>query len=383
MQKDMHYHGTYVLARAAGLKVAAAQIIASAAQYVDDNVKGEPIVLKDGARLVREATAHHVEEIQANRNLDDQRLVWVPFHFLPGNQPDGDDRDYTALLKCRKDSAIAKSMVNRAVETAIGNPIALERIGITAHVYADTFAHYGFSGVSSRRNRIDGQSFRFDHPDPSVVTALDTLGKDYFAKHDQQGGLFANIKAWLSSEELSRRAAAVKSAIAEFGSGALGHGAAATYPDQPYLVWTYKAEFPKKMQVSRSNPVDFLEACQALHDMFQRFAQRRMDYAEPAKALSFDAIRPEIERILALPLPSPQRAQAWEQSVASGALLGPGETIPPYLGPDWTRWLADADQKVDSLTALQQPACRFHMAAAAHRAYVLYELLPANKLLVA
>lgn len=382
MQSDMHYHGTYVLARAAGLKVDAARIIASAAQYVDDNVDGEPIVLKDGARLVREATAHHVKDVKENLNLDDQRRVWVPFHFLPGNLPDGDDRDYTALLKCRKDSAIAKAMVNRALDAVTGSPIALERIGITAHVYADTFAHHGFSGVGSRRNRIDGNSFRFDHPDPTVVTALEELGKDFFAGRPQ-GGLFANIKAWLSPEELSRRAAAVKSAIAEFGSGALGHGAAATYPDLPYLVWSYQAEFPKKMQVSRNNPVDFLEACQALHDMFGRFGQRRMDYAEAGKARDFADIRPAIERILAVAQPAKQRAQAWEQAVASGELLGPGEAIPPYLGPDWTRWLADADQKVDSLTALQQPACRFHMAAAAHRAYVLYELLPANKLLVA
>jgi len=36
MQEDMHYYGTYAMARAAGLKAAHAKVIAYAAQYVDD-----------------------------------------------------------------------------------------------------------------------------------------------------------------------------------------------------------------------------------------------------------------------------------------------------------------------------------------------------------
>ena len=34
-----------------------------------------------------------------------------------------------------------------------------------AHVYADTFSHYGFSGVSSRNNKVDGSSFELDVED--------------------------------------------------------------------------------------------------------------------------------------------------------------------------------------------------------------------------
>ena len=37
-------------------------------------------------------------------------------------------------------------------------PFALELIGLIAHVYADTFSHAGFSGVSSRRNKVDAAS---------------------------------------------------------------------------------------------------------------------------------------------------------------------------------------------------------------------------------
>ncbi len=34
----------------------------------------------------------------------------------------------------------------------------------TAHVYADTFAHYGVSGVSSRANRVDGSTITLVKP---------------------------------------------------------------------------------------------------------------------------------------------------------------------------------------------------------------------------
>ena len=37
MQVDMHYYGTYAMARAAGLKADVCKIIATAAEFVDDN----------------------------------------------------------------------------------------------------------------------------------------------------------------------------------------------------------------------------------------------------------------------------------------------------------------------------------------------------------
>lgn len=39
MQLDMHFYGTYAMARAAGLNVKTCTTIATAAQFVDDNVK--------------------------------------------------------------------------------------------------------------------------------------------------------------------------------------------------------------------------------------------------------------------------------------------------------------------------------------------------------
>lgn len=380
MQVDMHYFGTYCMARAAGLSAEAAQIAASAAQYVDDNVDGDPIVLKDGARLLREPTAHHITNVPKNIEPNDQRNVWLPFHFLPGNETEEDDTDYTVRLRCRKDSEPARHMVDHVLELAAGDFAALERIGITAHVYADTFSHYGFSGVGSRRNLVEGDSFTFRHDDETVA-AMRAKGRKFFRDFGEHGGLVANVKAW--REALTRRVAAFKSTIGEIGAAALGHGSVATYPDQPYLVWSYEYSYPRRRRIDRDNPQDFLDACRALHDMFRRFAEHRPDFADGSGERPFSGIEGMVRDILATPSGKEDRIAAWQNAAATGRLFAEGEDILPYLGDAWTAWLADADGKITSLDAMDQPPCRFHIAAGAHRSFVLHELLPARNLLVA
>src|SRR5689334_15953454 len=83
MQRDMHYYGCFFLARAAGFATAEAVTIATASQYVDDNVKPDMHVFADGGAFEFVPTAHHPVS-RANLDHDDQRRIWVPFHFLPG-----------------------------------------------------------------------------------------------------------------------------------------------------------------------------------------------------------------------------------------------------------------------------------------------------------
>ena len=160
MQKDMHYYGTYAMARAAGLAPKVCRTIATAAEFVDDNGDKETIEFPDGGRLDFVPTAHHAADIE-NIDRHDQRLVWVPFHFIPGNE----GRSMSERLLCRKDSEIAREMIDHNLSLA-DKPFGLHLAGITAHVYADTFSHYGFSGVSSRWNRIDTSSVEFFDVEP-------------------------------------------------------------------------------------------------------------------------------------------------------------------------------------------------------------------------
>lgn len=367
MQIDMHYYGTYCMARAAGMSREHAQIAATAAQYVDENVQTTPVVFKDGARLARTPTAHHLGDEIANINPDDQRNVWVPFHFLPGNEagPNG-DADYTERLKCRKNSEPAQVMVEEVLERVALDPLGLERVGVTAHVYADTFSHYGFSGVSSRRNAVKGDSFRFSGIEPDLAEHLKGKASGFFARFAKETKVLANIKSW----------------VAEKATLGLGHGAVATYPDLPYLAWGFDYEFPTGLADNRDNKASFLEACAALHELFTRAVDKRPDFAS-GKARPFVAIQEAVKAILATQGDADARIQAWKQAAGAGRLFDHAEDIPAYLGDDWTNWLSAADGKVDSEAALDHPACRFHLAANAHRSWVLHELLPARNLLVA
>ena len=146
MQIDMHYYGVYAMARAAGLTREASGRIATASELVDDNAEEEHVEFGDGGRLDLMPTAHHTLDTE-NRNEEMQRKVWVPFHFIPGNR----GRTVAERLVCRKDSAIAREVVDHAVRMA-NRAFGPQLIGITAHVYADTFSHYGFSGASCVRS---------------------------------------------------------------------------------------------------------------------------------------------------------------------------------------------------------------------------------------
>jgi hypothetical protein len=81
MQIDMHYFAKFALACSAGSKWKQAWAIATVAQYVDesDEVNAH---LSDGTPLVIQPTAHHPVNIH-NILPRNQRLTWIPFHFLP------------------------------------------------------------------------------------------------------------------------------------------------------------------------------------------------------------------------------------------------------------------------------------------------------------
>ncbi len=374
MQIDMHYYGTYALARAAGLAAAPARVIATAAQYVDDNVGGaglaaggaDALSLRDGASISLAPTAHHIDLGAAGALLNpvDQRQVWVPFHFLPGNQGD----EFTERLICRRGSATADAMVSAMIDRAAKDSCVLERAGITAHVLADTFSHWGFSGVGSRRNRVrDGSITLANAPAAAPGTGLQAAAQAFF---DRLGGaaLVANIKV----------------EVADLGG--LGHGAVATYPDIPYLRWSFAYDSQGGGIQQRDNPACFRDACAALYALFSRLAATVPALVDSASSKPFDAILPVITAILAAPLEIPGRIDLWCQAARRGDLfghVGAGGDIPPYAGDDWTARLSEAHGRFDSEQAFAEPALRFFMAAASHRAWVLHDGLPTLGLSVA
>jgi len=157
----------------------------------------------------------------------------------------------------------------------------------------------------------------------------------------------------------------------------LGHGAAATYPDRPYLTWQYR-RLADGVLVRRDNARDFLAACRALHGLFIRFVEAAPRHGDPAAGRSWTELRPAIRAILAVEGDKARRIEAWTAAMENGALFGRAERRPRYQGAAWSEalhaWHRDPDMAPTNL--LSSDPHRFFRAARGHRTMVLTDLLP-------
>lgn len=353
MQIDMHYFGTYCIARAAGFSLESARIVATSAQFVDDNAKQEDIELADGSSCKVEPTAHHIGDLNMN-DADSQRLVWVPFHFLPGNV----GSSFTERLICQKDSPIAQEMCAHYLSRT-GDNCFLPLLGIMAHVYGDTFAHYGFSGVSSRLNRVEKFSFEFQDIDGEIKAYI--LGK--------------RDSVWDKLNPLIRN---IKSAVAEMGSNALGHAGVVTFPDRPFLKWRF--DYVARGDSGWRNNVDtYMVFAEKFHAMVTQLANQHLEWADLSQQQSWQELAPKIRKILQVQAKKEERIKAWQEATSQGDLFIHPEIIPTY--EDWNMAF-DGLSSMSSDQAIKQPIYHFYQAASYHRWYVLRELLPKHKLMV-
>lgn len=352
MQKDMHYYGTYAMALAAGIPARDAAVIAYAAQFVDDSTKYDSGTHGDGGFLYAITTAHHPAQalIRSPKdhacNLEEQRKIWVPFHFFPG----GVGETFQEKLLCIKDSPLVNAMLDNALKIALEKPYRLELMGICAHVYADTFSHYGFSGISSSYNAVAQKSFSF-------------------VKEPSQG-----MKNYLL-EKFDLFSEKFVGSGAEIASKNLGHGAVATMPDRPYLHWRFIFDKPRPHNGTvseRENAKTFLEACEKLHTFFVHFAKSY--YAETALT-PFADIKNTVRNILALEAKEDARSDMWQ---ASGLCEG----IPAYNPSIWEIQKNHFASAATSHASIDSHIYRFHQAAAYHRYYVLKDLLPSHGIAV-
>lgn len=240
MQIDFHHATTYVIGRAAGLSHEEAEMVAYSAQYVDDATEAGLLHFytsgidrppEPGPTYSRISSAHKTIDYRNASELANRR-VWIPFHFLPGN--DGRDQNHKwnpeqpffPRLVCRPNSPVARAMVQSCIHDKVSdcdanytlqNPAykrALCRLGITMHVYADTWAHQDFVGIAHEFNRLE--HIASDDPERDSYE----MGRlEYRAAR----GFIDNIASRVSG-----------------GALPLGHGAALSYPDLPYLTWRYR-----------------------------------------------------------------------------------------------------------------------------------------------
>ncbi len=347
MQIDFHHAVTYVVARLAGFNHKKADIIAYCAQYVDDATNAGLIHFNNGALYNRISSAHRMLD---HRNLEElaNHQVWIPFHFLPGNggQPAGKNPEGTFIDKliCRPNSPIAQDMVRACIEQQ-GTAYGLHRLGITMHVFADTWAHQGFAGVNHEVN--------------SAENILNPNGKP--AKK-----LMDRVASYFIGEALP-----------------LGHGAVLSFPDRPFLKWSYTDGRDKK--ISRDNPADFLQAADEMCKVMQRFLLKDAD-AETDGLPEKDKVK------LASMLRNTKgeegdiRHEKWLQAIQDGKFsFGPVElSYIPKGKSSWkhtalgtTNWV-DREKDVHRYkkSFLKSNWKFFHDALQAHRFVVLHDILP-------
>lgn len=343
MQLDMHYYGTYAMARAAGIKAAYAKDIATAAQYVDDSDTAA-VELRDGTFLAGAATAHH--PVDAN-NIDphDQRLVWIPFHFLPGNE----GTTFEERLICRMDSPLAHQAIEHAMSQA-EESYGPMLIGVVAHMYADTFSHYGFSGIASDINGVDIDSITPRIKSKEVLKYVMNKAGDFFEKRKADA---ANLLR-------------------------LGHGSVATYPDRPYLSWDFRYLDGRHSGI-RDNPNTFRLACEKLHAMFRRVAETHEAFADKDAFIPFDKLGPIVTDILLVEGAMQDRILAWRRAADHGLLFGRPAEIPEYQSD---QFLTDLNRisNYSGTEARETFLYKFLQASKSHRNFVLNELLPRHGL---
>lgn len=347
MQIDFHHATTYVVARDAGFSHEDADIIAYAAQYVDDATSSGTIYFDNRAVYNRISSAHKMLDIRNTEELANH-CVWMPFHFLPGNGGLPADQNPTGSfiekIICRPNSPVAQEMVRDAILEK-NRAYGLHRLGVTMHVYADTWAHQGFAGVLHRVNEVED------------------------AQETDNSGVF------------TQGLASVLRKVLDDTIPPLGHGRAQTFPDMPFLKWKYKNG--SGATIMRNNTDDFLVAAEHMC-----MAMRRYILGDPdAKVAGLtNDTRQQIEKMFVATAleDGEQRHRRWLAAIRNGEFTACGKVgIDDYLPRSNDSWKTDALGTSFDLPVypykenfLKSSWKLFHDAIQAHRFNVVYNILP-------
>lgn len=357
MNIDFHYGVVYVLSRLAGLDSSRAETVAHASQYVDDATTHGILRFEGGEAFERFASSHEMIDHQNVENRSN-RDVWMPFHFLPGNV--GDTIDEKAI--CKPDSLIAREVVRHAIKDR-DQDNALHRLGVTLHVYVDTFAHYGFAGIVNKVNQVQN----LEGHDINATGWFEALKQK--VKH-----LFDNEAAFALSKLLP-----------------LGHGAALHYPDIPWAKWSYTDGLGNK--VERDNLGEYLTAAEMVCRVVRAHSNGNENFADqpglaPAERVALKTLLTTITDA------DPQKRLAiLSEKIANGVMPGLTEAIPPYIAKglgSWKHLATGIDSDGDGINRPiwskkfeQSDYRKFHDAVKEHRFVVMQRILPAHNLRLA
>lgn len=370
MDKDFHYYGTYVAACYAGYSAKEAQIIAHAAQYVDDSSHGLfPI---ETNRLINKGdyeidfqpipTCHTLKELGWNivtpkgwisPSSLDLRKVWVPFHFLPGNykshtlpDPDVSSRiknyagpvswfsstweydDHAKLefkLLCLPDSPISLAMINDIIDKHKGQSYELHLIGLRMHVLADTAAHSYYAGTPAWHvNDVDSDVY-------------------YFTDNSE----WEKVSFGVASEWCAPKALTFESDFY------LGHGRVGHIPDYPWIKYRYIPKWREEAgkdekEIMTDNPASYLKIFKEMVTALKCIRNQKtfdINSLEPIDQKYIDVIDKILRKNHGFCLSDSGvnfRCQLWKDAISNGS-LDPLVSMPEEYNEDV--WLNIVKQK--------------------------------------
>ncbi len=359
MQIDFHHGAIYTLARIAGFGKEEAEKLAYASQYTDDAIHGGLISFNNGALFKRTITAHKALNPK-NLIIDDNLDVWMPFHFLPGNENKPKDKPaehkgFIRRLAAKPGSPVAQDMIDEAIRQK-DKPYGLHRFGIALHVYADTWAHQEFAGIVHEINEVE---------DPKEIR-----GAEQKSLLDQ---IWRGLKVGVYD-------------ILDDAAPPIGHGRALHFPDLPYVTWTYKDGRGKRHE--RNNRDFFMDAVKHVYVKMKQYlagnlAQTDIPDLTPHNLMQIKSIFSIREE------EGDKRHRVWLKAIENGTFeLEPEYPLKDKLsynpsGRNSWKYQAIGRKNYNndcfnySDDFLKSDWKRFHDAAIAHRFYVLHELLPA------
>jgi hypothetical protein len=154
MEKDFHYYLTYAMVKLTECNQP--NVIAYACQFVDDNNEGQfsvdgkevsfPEKLKAGGGYYYPVMTQSLSP----KSLDPyvQRYVYVPFHFLPGDNNVRINGNFNPL-STTPNSHKANKLLSASLDS--DNPYLM---GIALHTFADTWSHQNFTGMREEWNAV-------------------------------------------------------------------------------------------------------------------------------------------------------------------------------------------------------------------------------------
>lgn len=345
MQIDFHHATTYVAARLAGIPKKKADIVAHAAQYVDDATYGGTIYFHNRALYHRISSAHPMLDKRNFKALANHH-VWIPFHFLPGNggleQGENPAGKFIEKIVCSPDSPVALDMVRQAIVDQ-DRLYGLHRLGVAMHVYADTWAHQNFAGVLHKINEVEN------------------------AEEIGNSGVFNSPLVDIIRD------------ISDVVIPPLGHGRATVFPDMPFLSWRYENGDGKI--IKRNNTDDFCKAADKLCMAMQRYIAKDPD-ADVSGIPSADMNKIQDLFRNTIFEKGEERHQVWIKSIEEDPFSFGSEKI-TYDSKGKNSWKKEALGSSYDLhlykyrkAFLKSNWKLFHDATQAHRHNVVHDLLP-------